>query len=170
MDSFELKPLTAAGIPGAIDKAKQYRLLNEPGTAESICRDILLLEPRHHEGVILLLLTLTDMFSRGIAGRFEEALQLAQSLPDAYERAYFTGIVYERRGKAHHRLHAPQSGMIAYDWLRRAMVAFEQAEQLRPHGDDQAILRWNSCVRRLRASPELRPAAEETGAPPLQGD
>ncbi|HEX5051463.1 MAG TPA: hypothetical protein VFZ65_06795 [Planctomycetota bacterium] len=170
MDSFELKPLTHAGVPGAIDKAKQYRLLNEPGNAESICRDILLVEPQHKEGTVLLILSLTDRFDRGMAGRYEEAYQLAQSLPDVYERAYFTGIVYERRAKAHLHSHAPQSGLIAYDWLRRAMVQFEEAERLRPAGDDQAILRWNGCVRRLRAHPELRPAGEETGVPPLLGD
>ena len=170
MDSFQLKPLTAAGVPGAIDKARQYRLLNEPGTAESICRDILLVDPLHKDGIVLLVLTLTDMFTRGMAGRFEEAHQLAQSLRDPYERAYFTGIVYERRAKAHLRANAPQSGVIAYDWLRRAMVAFEEAEKLRPPGDDQAILRWNGCVRRLRAHPELRPAVEDQGAPPLLGD
>jgi hypothetical protein len=169
MDSFELKPLSRAGIDGAIGKAKQYRLLNEPGTAESICRDILAADPAHREGRILLLLTLTDMFTRGIAGRYEEARQLAQSLPDPYESAYYTGIVYERRAKAHLRSNAPQSGVIAYDWLRRAMVAFEDAERRRPPGDDQAILRWNACVRRLRAHAELRPA-DESGAPPLQGD
>src|SRR5687767_5303717 len=170
MDSFQLKPLTHAGIAGAIDKAKQYRLLSEPGTAESICRDILLVEPGHKEGLVLLVLTLTDMFTRGIAGRYEEAWQLAQSLPDPYERAYFTGIVYERRAKAHLRSNAPHGGLIAYDWLRRAMLAFEEAERLRPPGDDQAILRWNGCVRLLRAHSELRPAVKDTGVPPLQGD
>lgn len=170
MDDFQLKPLTRAGIAGAIDKAKQYRLLNEPGAAESICRDVLDVEPANEEAAILLLLTLTDMFARGIGQRFDEALRLAQALRGPYERAYYTGIVYERRGKAHHRSNAPQSGLMAYDWLRRAMVQFEVAEQLRPPGDDQAILRWNGCVRRLRAHPELRPAAEDAGAPPLLGD
>jgi hypothetical protein len=100
MDSFQLKPLTHAGIAGAIEKAKQYRLLNEPWHR----REHL---PRHpaggpatRGGRVLLVLTLTDMFTRGIAGRYEEAVQVAQSLRDPYERAYFTGIVYERRAKA----------------------------------------------------------------------
>jgi hypothetical protein len=167
---FELKPLTSAGIPGAIDKAKHYRLLNEPGAAESICRDILLVDGKHHEGRVLLLLTLTDMFPRGIADRYEEAFRLARSLGDAYERAYYTGIVYERRAKAHQRAQAPQSGVIAHAWLVKAMAAFEEAERLRPPGDDKAILRWNGCVRRMRADPELRPAPAEGGPPPLQGD
>jgi hypothetical protein len=170
MDQFQLKPLSPAGIAGAIEKAKQYRLLNEPGTAESICRDILLVDPQHHDGLILLILTLTDLFPRGMAGCFDEAQRLAQALGDPYERAYFTGLVYERRAKAHLRSHQPQSGLIAYDWLRRAMVQFEGAERLAPPNDDQAILRWNGCVRRLRAHPELRPAEEDTGTPPLQGD
>jgi len=162
MDRFELKPLTRQGIPGAIAKAKQYRLLNEPGTAESICRDILLVDPQHFEGRVLLLLTLTDMFGRGIAGRYEEAMQLAQSFEQQYERAYYTGIVCERRAKAHHRSQTPQAGVIAYEWLRKAMVAFETAERLRPAGDDQAILRWNGCVRRLRDHPDLRPGHEDS--------
>ncbi|HLQ36607.1 MAG TPA: hypothetical protein VK348_02310 [Planctomycetota bacterium] len=170
MDSFELKPLSRDGIPGAIDKAKQYRLLNEPGTAESICRDILLVDPQHHEGRVLLLLTLTDLFARGITGRYDEALRLTQSFDDEYEKAYYTGIVYERRAKAHHRGSSPASGMIAYEWLGRAMTAFLVAERLRPPGDDKAILRWNSCVRRLREHPDLRPQPEESGTPPLTGE
>jgi hypothetical protein len=167
---FELKPLTKAGIPGAIEKARHYRLLNEPGTAESICRDILLVDAAHHEGRVLLLLTLTDMFARSIAGHYEEAFRTARSLSDPYERAYYTGIVYERRAKAHQRAQGPQSGVIAHAWLVQAMAAFEEAERLRPPGDDKAILRWNGCVRRMRADPDLRPAPDESGTPPLQGD
>ncbi len=170
MDDFQLKPLSAAGVAGALDKATQYRLLNEPGTAESICRDVLDFDPAHGPARIVLVLALTDMFVRELGGRFDEALRVAESLEDPYERAYYTGIVYERRGKAHHRAKTPHSGMMAYDWLRRAMVKFEEAERLRPAGDDQAILRWNACVRRLRAHPELRPAAPDRGTPPLQGE
>jgi hypothetical protein len=170
MEPFELKPLTPSGIPGAIEKAKQYRVLNEPATAESICRDILLVDSQHLEGRILLLLTLTDLFARGIPGRYEEALQIAQALPDPYDRAYYTGIVQERRAKAHHRAGTPASGALGWEWTVRALKSFAEAERLRPPGDDKAILRWNACVRRLRANPELRPAVEEPGVPPLTGD
>jgi hypothetical protein len=42
------------------------------------------------------------------------------------------------------------------------MVHFAAAEKLRPHGDDSAILRWNSCVRRLRSVEAQRaPAPHE---------
>ena len=170
MEHFELKPLTKAGIAGAIDKARQYRLLNEPGVAESICRDVLLLDAEDQEARVILLLSLTDMFGRGIAERFDEALAIAKSLPDPYERAYYAGIAYERRAKAHHRSNSPAAGQVAYDWFRRAMAMFAEAEQLRPLGDDSAILRWNSCVRRLRAHPELRPAADEGPIAPQLGE
>ena len=38
---LQLKPISKDGIPEAISKAELYRYLNEPGEAESICRDIL---------------------------------------------------------------------------------------------------------------------------------
>jgi len=48
MDQF--KPLEKLAIPAAIEKAKHYRLLNESSAAESICRDILRVEPMPEEG------------------------------------------------------------------------------------------------------------------------
>ncbi len=44
---YKLKPISSAGIDEAISKAELYRYLNEPGEAESICRDILALDPEH---------------------------------------------------------------------------------------------------------------------------
>ena len=170
MDHYELKPLTKAGIPGAIEKAKQYRLLNEPGVAESICRDVLLIDADDAEARIVLVLSLTDMFARGICDRFDEALAVARSLPDPYERAYYAGIVFERRAKAHHRSKSPGAGQVAYEWFRKAMEMFAEAERRRPAGDDSAILRWNSCVRRLRAHADLQPDVDDRGVAPQLGE
>ena len=47
----------------------------------------------------------------------------------------------------------------AYDGFRHAMEWYERAEQLRPPGNVDAVLRWNSCVRaieRERLEPESR--------------
>ena len=38
---FELKTLSLDAVPRALLKAERYRLLNEPGEAESICLDVL---------------------------------------------------------------------------------------------------------------------------------
>ena len=47
---FELKPLNKDAIPAALDKAMRYRLLNEPGAAESICLDVLRIDPENQQG------------------------------------------------------------------------------------------------------------------------
>ena len=44
---YTLKRISTAGIPEAIAKAGLYRSLNEPEEAESICRDILAVDPQH---------------------------------------------------------------------------------------------------------------------------
>src|SRR5437870_8902403 len=56
----QLKSISKAGIPEALAKVELYRYLNEPEEAESICRDILAVEPRHQLALRLLGLALTD--------------------------------------------------------------------------------------------------------------
>ena len=58
---FELKRLTAAGIPAALEKAEQYRLLNQPWAAESICWDTYAaVDPTHQHALRTRLLAQTD--------------------------------------------------------------------------------------------------------------
>ena len=83
----------------------------------------------------------------------------------AYERAYYGGIIFERRAKAQLDRHTPGAGHMAYDWVRDAMACYEKAETLRPDGNDDAILRWNSCVRLLHATPHLVPRPVEQFEP-----
>lgn len=51
---FELKTISKSGIAEAIAKAELYRYLNEPEEAESICRDVLAVEPTHQLALRLL--------------------------------------------------------------------------------------------------------------------
>jgi hypothetical protein len=44
---------------------------------------------------------------------------------------------------------------------------FEKAETMRPHGNDDALLRWNTCAR-LIAKNHLEPREEENIEPPLE--
>ena len=57
---FKLKTISKVGIPAAISKAELYSSLNEPEEAESICRDILAVEPEHQMALRLLGLAITD--------------------------------------------------------------------------------------------------------------
>ena len=65
---YELKRLTKEAVPRALEKAERYRLLNEPTEAESICQDILRVEPDNQPAlVVLLLLCLVAIFAKQLA-------------------------------------------------------------------------------------------------------
>lgn len=140
---FELKPLSREAIPAALEKAKVYRLLNEPGAAESICLDILAIEPENQEAIVAIVLAMSDRFSRDFAIGDSRIQDYLSQITDEYERAYYTGITYERRAKA--VLH--KGGLNAYELFVQAMEWFERAEAIRPQGNDDTILRWNGCAR-----------------------
>src|SRR4051795_10784437 len=97
----ELKPLSSEAIPAALEKAERYRLLNEPGEAESICLDVLEADPDNADAMVMLLLTLTDQFPHDSSSTaVARAGELAAGLSTEYDRAYYGGIVRERLGKA----------------------------------------------------------------------
>ena len=144
---FELKSLSEEAIPAALEKAKHYRLLNEPGAAESICLDILQIEPDHQEALVTLVLAMSDRFARDYAIGDSQIQAYLARITDEYERTYYTGIIYERRAKAVLDKKNPGSESTAYEFFRQAMNWFERAELIRPAGHDDAILRWNGCAR-----------------------
>ena len=161
---FELKPLEKESIPSALEKARHYRLLNEPLEAESICLDILELEPDNEEALIILVLSLTDQFERRLRKAFSDAKKVAERLEEEYDRAYYNGLICERRAKVHLERGGPGSGHVAYDWFRKAMDFYEKASAA-DEGNSDPILRWNTCVRIIRHHPELEAEPESRHAP-----
>src|ERR1700760_3469869 len=143
----ELKQLSPHAIPAALEKAERYRLLNEPAEAESICLDVLRADPENQSALITLLLAVTDRFGKGYGVSDTQAKELLSRLKGDYERAYYSGILAERRAKAKLAQGTPGSIHYAYDGLCEAMNWFERAEVLRPSGNDDALLRWNTCAR-----------------------
>src|SRR5436309_4094352 len=152
---FDLKPISADSIPEALAKVERYRLLNEPSLAESICQDILTIAPNHQPALISLLLARTDQFESGVA--VEAAREVLSRIEGVYERAYYGGIVWERMAHAQRRHGRPGGSAAAYHELREAMACYERAEAVRPTGNDDAILRWNTCARVIMRDPEIRP-------------
>ena len=144
---FDLKPLTREGVPAAIEKANRYRLLNEPGEAESICLDVLNVDPDNQHALVVLLLALTDRFGGGFGVGATQVREVVARLRDPYERAYYAGLVCERKAKAALTQGALGAAFKAHDLVREAMVHFEAAEKIRPPGNDDALLRWNACAR-----------------------
>ena len=89
-------------------------------------------------------------FTGSSLDRDREAEQVFQQLSDRYERLYYAGIAQERRAKA--QLRAGQPPYAVLPLFELAMRAFEEAEKIRPTGNDDAILRWNRCARLLQTS------------------
>lgn len=145
---YQLKRISANAIAEAVAKAELYRSLNEPEEAESICRDILAIEPNHQLALRLLGLALTDQFTGGASDRYRETERLFEELYDPYEQLYYTGILYERRAKA--QLNAGQTRASVLALFEEALRLFSEAERIRPSGNDDSILRWNRCVRLLQ--------------------
>ena len=163
---FELKILSPEAVPRALAKAERYRLLNEPGEAESICLDALEVGPTNQEAITMLLLAITDQFDAD-PSRVSDAWKTIDRLTTEYERAYYSGIIHERRAKASLEHAKPRGGPRAYEWLREAMACYERAETLRPPNNDDALLRWNACARLIMSNHHLVPMSEEPGEPLL---
>ena len=148
----KLKSISKSGITEALDKVAHYRALNQAEEAESICRDILVVEPEHQMAKRLLALSITDQFTGTPKDRFPEALVIFSSLQSEYERLYYNGILHERRAKAElAQGHMPHTLYVLFE---EAMKSYEAAEKVRPAGNDDAILRWNRCVRILQGMPD----------------
>jgi hypothetical protein len=159
---YSLKPIARTAIPAALQKAEHYRLLNDSPAAESICLDVLEVDPDNQSALITLLLATTDQIADELSAGVTRARAVLPRLHDEYHRHYYAGIICERRGKAQFRQRAPRAAEVAAGWLREAMHHYSLAEAIRPPDNDDAVLRWNTCARTLnRSGQPHQPVAEE---------
>ncbi len=121
---FALKRLSKDAVPAALARAERYRFLNEPSEAESICLDVLDVDPGNQDALVTLLLALSDQFGEaaGVVGRAREAV-------DQLLDPYSTGVL--RR----HCSGAPCEGA-AQTWWRRGRPG-----DLRVSGRRDGVLR-----------------------------
>jgi tetratricopeptide (TPR) repeat protein len=164
----QLKAISKNGIAEALAKVLHYRYLNQAEEAESICRDILAVDPENQMALRQLGLSLTDQFKGALSDGFHEAQTCFEKLSSPYERSYYQGILHERRAKAQLRAgHTAHSLMASFE---NAMRSFEEAEKVRPQGNDDALLRWNRCLRLIQSLPDLASESdsfEASDAPPI---
>jgi hypothetical protein len=145
----DLKKISNDAIPRAIQKAERYRLLNQSWATESICLDVLEVDPGNQPVLVMLILAITDQFGRESGELVRRARETLERVTDPYQRAYYAGIISERLAHAQLASGAMHAEAMAFTTLRSAMEAFEKAEALRQPGNDDAILRWNTCARTL---------------------
>lgn len=164
---LKLKSVSKGGIARALAKAEIYRYLNEPEETESICRDILAVEADNQAALRMLGLAMADQFCGGVSDRCAEVESIFQSLTDPYERLYYTGLLHERKAKA--QLRAGEPLRVLVPLFENAMACFEQAERIRPQDNDDAILRWNRCLRLLQSLPRAEAEKEPVGLDVTEG-
>ena len=157
---FELKRLNPDGIERSLEKAHLYRLLNEPEEAESICLDILAVAPGNQRALVTLLLALTDQIPHEPSEAVRRAHELLPQLDGEYARAYYAGIIAERRANVHLATRSAGAEAAAFELYRLAMDHYEKAEPLAETGNDDARLRWNTCARQITRH-GLKPAPAE---------
>ena len=155
---FKLRTISKSAIPEALAKVQLYRNLNEPEESESICHDILAVDPENQTALRLLGLSITDQFTGHASDRYAEVEGIFEKLTDPFERLYCAGLLYERRAKAQLRTGRPPQSLVP--WFEKAMRCFEEAEKIAPPGNDDAILRWNRCARILQGLPGLEEHGE----------
>ena len=161
---FALKHISKEAIDHSVERAEHYRLLNDPEQAESICLDILAVDEGNERARITLILALTDQFRRGSGTHgVRRAKEHVARLSGEYEREYYAGLVAERQGRAH-LLRGGMERKFAYEGLHDAMQHYERANELKPAGVDDAILRWNACVRTVERE-DLQPRSDEPELP-----
>ena len=164
----DIKPITREGVAAALQKAHRYRVLNDSTAAESICLDVLGLEPENVEAIVMHVLSITDQFGSGQAADLRRAGLALAPLLDPYRSAYYNGIICERWAKSMLQRKVPRAEERAYEWIEKALGWYEKAETMRPPGNDEAILRWNTCVRMLQRDPHLKPREAEAWEPSLE--
>lgn len=140
-----LKRISSDGVATALDKADHYRLLNEPLHAESICLDVLEIEPENQRALIVLLLALTDQFPIKLHDAFQQAGKLIPRLTTEYDQAYYEGIVNERWASTQMVRGVASKSLAA--WIGTALRCYERAEALTDGKNPDPILRWNTCAR-----------------------
>jgi hypothetical protein len=95
----ELKLIRKEAVPAALQKAERYRLINDPWSAESICLDVLEVDPENQQALIALLLSYTDEMIEQPGEGLRRAREVLPRLTDDYKRAYYAGIIAERRAR-----------------------------------------------------------------------
>ena len=155
---MELKHITPAAFPRALELAERYRLLNEPEQAASICRDVLATDQKNSQALRTLLLAVTEQFGKRHGAQFVDAAKVVEQMESAYDRLYYTGIAQERYARA--KLEEKSHHSLVGDWLRQAMSSYEEAEKIRPEGNEDSLLRWNACARLMAKVPDLARESE----------
>ncbi|MCH2169780.1 hypothetical protein MK489_03265 [Myxococcota bacterium] len=157
---MEIKTLGADQISTALALAERCRSGGQAETAESICTDILEVDPDNTRAIELLLWARVDLLGEGRHGGVERAQEALALVKSDFDRRYLEGVICERQARFLIGKRGRHSSRVAYDWFRHAMDAFEEASRIEP-GRPEASLRWNACLRSIERDRHCAPAIDE---------
>lgn len=142
-------------INSVLDKARQYRSLLEPELAISICLDVFAVDENNQGALVIYILAMSDLHTHANAkAPAQEISRAIAKLTSEFERTYYAGIALERKARA--LMKNAMSRSFAYNLLMEAAALYNQAQPLAPKHCDDAILRYNACVRTI-ANEHLSP-------------
>jgi len=156
----ELKALPQGDASAVLALAERCRVAGEPEEAESMCLDLLEVDPENQAALTLLLLARTDLLHRGLPMGVQRAREILPRLRGDYERAYYGAVICERQAKHLLAQRGKRSGFVAWEWFRIAMDQYEEAARLAPERDEP-ILRFNACVRLIERNRHCVPEPNE---------
>lgn len=151
---LEPRRIPLEAVDAALKQAQHYRLLNEPALAESICRDILIVDEQNETAWVTLLLSLTDQFEDRKSLAFDQAQEALGRLTKEFHLFYYAGIIQERWARAQLKTGVPHEAVDT--WIRKAMSSYMMAGEIAPEGDPNPQLRWNTCARFLQDADSQR--------------
>ncbi len=160
-----LKPISRDAIPRALEKAERYRMLNEPFFAESICLDVLATDSTHQRALAIYVLSLTDQFKVSMGGASKARAALSR-FTSGFDKLYYGGIISERSAVALLESAATGVNVTAWHHLHDAMSAYEKADGVQTDAtNDDALLRFNTCVRLIEAHRLTEPTEDKHDYP-----
>ena len=166
---MQLKPIHKEAIASALEKAVRYRVLNEPLEVESICRDVLEIDRDNQQAIATLLLALTDQFPRGLGPRVASG-QRAGGAP--FERLRKSRTTRASFGSDRRSVSTTRKRRVGDTRPTRDFAGqwefYEKAEKVRPPGNDDALLRWNTCVRIIESHTDIVPEPTTSGEHQLE--
>ena len=133
-----------------------------PLAAESICLDVSEIDPNNQQALVLLLLAMTDQFLEGYNVSNKKVQEVLNWIINDYERTYYSGIAREKCAKAQLNKNSPGSNFVAYKLFRNLMACYDRAILIRPEGNDDAVLRWNTCSRLIMRQKLLAKEEDKT--------
>ena len=125
------KPLSTDADPGGAGEGRALPAAERAGRGrEHLPRRARRSIRQNQEALVMLLLALTDQFPTSSSSRARSRAPASwlPRLADEYERAYYAGIIRERRAKAVLQRDRYGAAATAAEWLREAMAFYEQAE------------------------------------------